>query len=99
MNESTFREANEQIEAKRAELDLNEGQTPYLCECENERCTTIVRLTTAEYEAVRNHPRQFLLAPGHEEPDDRVVSQQERFTVVEKTGEEGRLVEEQDPRS
>jgi hypothetical protein len=98
-NESTFRKANEQIQAKWAELALTEGLTPYLCECEEERCVAIVRLSIAEYEEVRSGPRQFLLAPGHEEDDDQVVSEQERFTVVEKTGDEGRLVEERDPRS
>ena len=99
-NESTFRAANEGIEGKTSELVLSEQQpTPYLCECEEERCTTIIRLTLGEYESVRAHPRRFLLAPGHESPQDRVVSEGERFTVVEKTGEEGRLVEAHDPRS
>jgi hypothetical protein len=40
-----------------------------------------------------------MLAPGHEEADDRVLAEHGAFTVIEKTGEEGRLVEESDPRS
>lgn len=99
-NESTFRAANEGIEGKASELELDERQrTPYLCECEEERCTTVILLTREEYESVRAHPRHFALASGHASPQDRVVAERERFTVVEKTGEEGRLVEEQDPRS
>jgi hypothetical protein len=92
-NEARFRAANEQIHDKVIELDLGERTNPYLCECEDERCTTIVLLTDAEYAAVRSNPRRFLLARGHESPPDRVVREHDAFTVVEKTGEEGRLVE------
>lgn len=37
--------------------------------------------------------------PGHDAAGDRVIGGSDEFSVVEKTGEEGRLVEEQDPRS
>ena len=98
-NESTFRAANEQIEGKSRELHFGERErTPYLCECEEERCTTVIRLTREEYESVRAHPRHFALAVGHESPQDRVMERRERFTLVLKTGEEGRLVEAGDPR-
>jgi hypothetical protein len=96
-NEARFREANEQIHGKVMELELAERMNPYLCECEDEGCTTIVLLTSKEYEEVRSGARRFLLAPAHESPDDRVVAEHDRFTVVEKTGEEGRLVEESAP--
>jgi hypothetical protein len=36
--------------------------------------------------------------PGHQEPDARVVRAKQGFTVIEKTGEEGKLVEQLDPR-
>jgi hypothetical protein len=96
-NEARFREANEQIHGKVIELELAERTNPYLCECEEERCTTIVLLTSQEYEEVRSGARCFLVAPGHESPPDRVVAEHDRFTVVEKTGKEGRLVEESAP--
>jgi hypothetical protein len=98
-NESRFRAANEQLADKASELGLSEERSPYLCECEEERCTTIVQLTMAEYEEVRSHSRRFLLAPGHQGEDDRIVAEQAGYTIIEKTGEEGRLVEAQDPRS
>jgi hypothetical protein len=98
-NEARFRAANEQIRGKVVELELAERRNPYLCECEDERCTTIVLLTSKEYEAVRSNPRRFFVAPDHQSPDDRVVAEHDGFTTVEKTGEEGRLVEEMDPRS
>ena len=97
-NEARFREANEQIRARAAQLELPEQPTPFLCECDDERCTTIVLLTTNEYEAVRSGPRTFLLTPGHQTTNDRVLEEHDGFTVVEKTGEEGRLVEEWNPR-
>jgi hypothetical protein len=98
-NEARFRAANEEIHDKVVELGLTERRNPYLCECEDERCTTIVLLMSAEYQAVRSSPRRFLLARGHQSPEDRVVAEHDRFTVVDKTGEEGRLVEESAPRS
>ena len=97
-NEARFREANEQINEKVVELGSLERSAPYLCECEDERCTTIVLLTAAEYEEVRSRSRRFVVAPGHQEDDDQVVARHDGFTVIEKTGKEGRLVEELDPR-
>ena len=97
-NEARFRAANEEIHDKVVELGLTERRNPYLCECEDERCTTVVLLMSKEYEAVRSSPRRFLLAPRHQSPDDRVVAEHQEYTVVDKTGEEGRLVEESAPR-
>jgi len=97
-NESTFREANERIEEKADELSFTKERTPYICECEDTRCTQIIMLTREEYEAVRGDPKTFAIALGHESPDDRVIDET-TFTLVEKTGEEGALVEEQNPRS
>ena len=97
-NEARFRQANEQIHEKVLELGVRDGRAPYLCECENERCTTVVLLAVAEYEDVRSGSRRFLVVPGHEDGDDLVVGRHDGFTVIEKTGEEGRLVEELDPR-
>ena len=98
-NEARFRQANEQIQGKVLELGLREQPAPYLCECEEEGCTTVVLLTAAEYEDVRSGSRRFVVAPGHENPEDRVLGEHGGFTVIEKTGEEGRLVEELDPRA
>jgi hypothetical protein len=98
-NESTFRRANEDLEQKAEALSFGEQPTPYLCECEDPLCTEVVMLARSEYEAVRRDPRRFFIMPGHDAPEDRLVEESDGFSVVEKTGEEGRLVEEQDPRS
>jgi hypothetical protein len=98
-NEARFRQANEQIHGKVLELGALDGRAPYLCECEDERCTTVVLLTAAEYEDVRSDSRRFVVARGHDDADTHVVDTHDGFMVIEKTGEEGRLVEELDPRS
>ena len=95
----TFREANERLEAKADELGLGCRRTPYLCECEDGSCTDVIALTRDEYEDVRVHPKRFVLAPGHEELDGRIVLETPGFTVVEKLGEEGELVAARDPRA
>ena len=96
-NEARFREANEQIQEKVLELARPEP-APYLCECEDPRCTIVILLTAAEYEDVRSDSRRFAVTSGHEDAGARVVGQYEAFSVIEKTGKEGRLVEELDPR-
>jgi hypothetical protein len=97
-NEARFREANEQIQETVLELAAQEHPAPYLCECDDVGCTTVVLLTAAEYEEVRSESRRFVVASDHENADDRVLGRHDAFTVIEKTGEEGRLVEELDPR-
>jgi len=60
-NDSIFRDANEQINAKAKEHATDEEQAvPFICECADEHCTTIVPLSLAEYEDVRTDSRQFL---------------------------------------
>jgi hypothetical protein len=97
--ESTFREANEKLEGRVVELSLTDKRTPYLCECDDIRCTSIVLLTLSEYESVRRKPRQFVVIPDHHSSPDAVVEEYEGFTIIEKTGDEARLVEEQCPRA
>jgi len=97
-NEATFRELNEKLEQRADELEIGEGRIPFLCECDDERCTHVVLLTRDEYEQVRAHPRTFVLESGHQAPDDRLIRDGSGFVVVEKTGEKGLLVEERDPR-
>src|SRR5437764_9092388 len=98
-NESTFRRANESLEEEATDLGFDDEPTPYLCECEDERCVELVQLNREEYEAVRANPKRFVMVPGHQEADDVVVREGARFTVIEKTGQEGDIVAEQDPRS
>ena len=43
-NEEVFRDANERIAERREELVAAEDATPFLCECEDEACTAIMRV-------------------------------------------------------
>jgi hypothetical protein len=98
-NEATFRNANERLEEKAEELELGERLTPFLCECEDEHCTEVLLLRRSDYEDVRAHPRRFIVVPGHQEDDDQLIRGETDLAVIEKHGEEGRLVEQQDPRA
>jgi uncharacterized membrane protein len=57
-------------------------------------------LEPTEYEAVRAHPRRFLIALDHENPEiERVVDENGQFAVVETfVGEASRIAEETDSR-
>ena len=92
-NEAIFRAGNELIE--RAVAGSRPEEVPFLCECGDEGCLERVVLTVAEYEAVRSHPARFFVAHGHEDltAGEVVVEAFDRYTVVEKQGEEREMVE------
>jgi hypothetical protein len=50
---------------------------------------------------VRAHPARFFVVPDHEDltAGEVVIEQYDRFTLVEKHGEERELVERLDPRA
>jgi hypothetical protein len=89
-NNLIFREANEKIRARADDAPL--ASVPFLCECPDPECTTIVRLTLPEYQAVRADPAHFFTATGHEHaetPVGRVVSRKDAYVIVEKDIREG----------
>jgi hypothetical protein len=102
-NQSLFREANERIEAATTGLDGREP-LPFVCECPETGCTTIVRLTAGEYATVRQDGARFCVAPGHEvrEIDGvevaRVVERRGTFTLMEKIGIAGEIARRLDGR-
>jgi hypothetical protein len=91
-NETIFRAGNDSIE-KAASGRVE--KVPYLCECGEMSCLARVELTPDEYKAVRSHSARFFVVPGHEDltAGEIVVEQHDRFTVVEKQGEEWDIVE------
>lgn len=101
-NQSRFREYNERIEPHNAVHHwVDPPYADWICECASEECTMPARLTVAEYEAVREHPARFLVAPGddHVIPDvERVVARSERYWVVEKLGDAADMSEALDER-
>jgi hypothetical protein len=85
-----FREANDKIRARAGDAPLE--QIPFLCECADPKCLTIVRLTAPEYQAVRADPAHFFTANGHEQAEEavgRVVTRKDAYVIVEKDVGEG----------
>ena len=100
-NDSAFRDANEQISAKADEHHTAAGQLiPFLCECADEKCTSIVQLNLAEYEDVRTDSRQFLNVLGHERSEGliEIVFTNHNHLVVRKAGRAGEIAEALDTR-
>lgn len=97
-NETMFRDANERIAERRAELNAVEGRTPFLCECEDEACSELVRLTAAEYERVRAEPEQFVIVAGHPTDGDETVMRGEDWVCVRKGGVGGEIARATNPR-
>jgi hypothetical protein len=94
-NQALWRHVNERIESV-----MDDAANPeFICECANMDCTKTLQLTIAEYEAVRESPARFPVAPGHIFPQfERVVEENERYMVVEKFGVAGDIAEQLDPR-
>jgi len=101
-NDAAFREANENISNTARSLKLDEGLLPVICECADERCSQLLKLTAEEYEAVRREPTHFINAHGHHQsagPWAQVVEEFQRYTVVEKLGKAAEIVKELNPRT
>ena len=102
LNQTTFRQANEQLARNAAALvGAGDGDpVPFLCECPRQDCTQVLLVTLLEYERVRSDPRWPLTIPGHEDPTiERVVKRTDRFLVAEKLGRAAEVAIELDPRS
>ena len=100
-NDSIFRDANEQIDARAREHGADEQQVvPFICECADEDCATIVQLSLADYESVRTNSRQFLTAFGHERFEGlvEIVATNHNHLVVRKSGRAGEIAEALDRR-
>jgi hypothetical protein len=89
-NELAFRRANDSLYETFAREGHEEGY-PFLCECSDRLCTTVVILSLTKYDDVRSHPGRFVVAAGHYRLEgDRIVEAEEDFQVIEKTGWPGR---------
>jgi len=101
-NDARFRQSNEELAAVADELDMGPEQLlPFLCECADMSCTQVLQLSAEEYESVRRSPVRFINARGHEASAlgwAQVVDEFDRYTVVEKIGDAGRIAAALDPR-
>jgi hypothetical protein len=94
-NEDAFRKVNEAIEQGR---QTREGLVGFVCECGRLGCNEIIELTRPQYEAVRAHPRRFVVRHGHQAGVEQVVDTHERYLVVAKQGSAGDIAEYGDAR-
>jgi hypothetical protein len=95
-NNATFRDANEGIRGAAERYRVNE-LVPFLCECADERCTELIRLSLTEYEAVRSHSTWFVVLRGHvgaKGGTASIVSERNEYIVVEKQGPAAELTNE-----
>jgi hypothetical protein len=101
-NQSLYRSVNErikQLNAALGEIAPNGDSYEWLCECADTECTLRISATLDEYEGVRENPRTFIVAPRHLYPEvERVLTENTRFTIVEKLDDAGEIAEALDPR-
>jgi hypothetical protein len=99
-NQSLYREINETIsELNRTYAEAGFETNEWICECADTECTTRLQATLDEYETVRSNPRTFIVSPGHLFPEvERALSENDRFTIVEKVDNAGQVAEALDPR-
>jgi hypothetical protein len=96
-NEAMFRTVNRELEQATREAGGGPAdQLEVLCECGNEGCSAMLTLTISEYDEIHRQNDQFVVVPGHENPElERVVAQKELYLVVDKVGEAEEIVEEE----
>jgi hypothetical protein len=86
-NQQRFRLANQRLYEAVSPMVDGDRPVPFLCECADASCTAAVPLNLNQYRSVRSEDSQFVIAPGHATIDgEGVVTENERFSVVEKPG-------------
>jgi hypothetical protein len=100
LNESIFRQVNEQILSLGDELGVDDGAITVICECGDAGCTKRLEVPLSDYERVRQDSVLYLVASGHELPDvEQVVERHDSWQIVRKVGAASEVAEETDPRS
>ena len=101
LNESIFRQVNEQIESLNRDFGDELRTMTAICECARGDCTERLEISVREYEEVRADPRRYIVIPGHEVPEFEVtIEQRDSYDVVEKReGLPAEVAEKTDPRS
>jgi hypothetical protein len=97
-NEALFRDTNEAIARGHWPDDLRKV-VRFRCECARLDCGESVGASLAQYEQVRQHPRRFLVAVGHQVTEfEDVVGVTDDYLIVEKRAIAGEVAAAKDPR-
>jgi hypothetical protein len=101
LNESIFRQVNEQIESLNRGFGEDVPVMTVICECASGDCTERVQIPVSDYEKVRADPLRYIVVRGHELPEfESIVETGEGYDVVQKrAGAAAELAKETDPRS
>ena len=101
LNESIFRQVNEQIESLNRDFGAEPRRMTVICECADGDCTERFEISVSEYEEVRSDPRRYVIVSGHELPEyESIVARGEGYDVVQKReGAPAELARKLDPRS
>jgi hypothetical protein len=100
LTEAAFRIANERMADWEERRNADGAVASYYCECAVEGCREEVRLSRAEYEAVRSEPRHFVVLHGHIIEDlETEIERHETYSVIEKPAALAPLLTDADPRS
>jgi hypothetical protein len=98
-NEALFRRVNERVEDINKAFEPILGETDFFCECSDIECMEKIRMSLADYEALRQASRHFAVKPGHEDPaTERALEERVGYVIVEKIGHAGERAEQLDPR-
>jgi hypothetical protein len=99
-NEALFRSVNEQVRHLAGRHYGTLEPTSFVCECADDSCTERIHVPLQIYEAVRGHPRHFLVVVGHVNREiERVVDGQAGYAIVEKERAAADVAEDTDPRA
>lgn len=99
-NETLFRQVNERLSEISEGFSVTES-ADFVCECGSASCAEPIRMTLAEYEAIRAEPELFFVLPGHEIGDvESIVDNRDGYDVVQKDpGGPAEVARETDPRT
>jgi hypothetical protein len=93
-NEALFREVNENIARLEERYGGSTTEPVFICECSRDSCTEHVAVDEETYRRVREHPRRFLILPGHgDEMVESIVETHPEYLIVQKTGAAGDVAE------
>ena len=99
-NQTAFREINERLEGLAEAFQFVSEMSSFACECADPGCIAMIDLRLSEYEAMRKHPNQFAVLPGHVYPDvEEVVAEHDRYVIVSKLGVGAEIAENTYPRA
>lgn len=92
-NQLLFRSVNERVK-ELGDRALNSlAEIDFACECDDQTCFAPITLPLEEFAGIDAAENQFIVLPGHEDPDvDDVIDRRDGYLVVAKRGAGAELV-------